>query len=551
MFSVQSFEGKEGENLMLWIREVEMAMGLVLLQPEHQCVALAISKLRGRAREWALTNGMSVDGAFPTWDKLKRQLMLVFLPPNHTYRVRSRFLACRQGKKELLDYVQELRTLIAGMFADPLPEVVTTTVFMDDIRTGVARTEVFRSRPSSFEEAMAVALNAEHNFRAVLECMRTNKLYANADKCIFGAEVEEIPFLGCLIGKRGLRADPAKVKAIVDWPVPVNLKDLRKWLGLANYLPKYSENYAELARPLSNLLKKDAECVVCDTSDFAIGCALLQADTNGRERVIAFESRQLKTAVKNYHVHDKELLAMKYALVKFRSPHLSQRMARWLSFFAEYNFEVKYKPGRQNALADALSRRPDYELARVMSVSSSVTELIRAAMAFVFGLPKDSAGNTGVVVFVDRLSKMAHLAAVPDTIDGKGAASLFWIVSFDNMDSLSELFLTVIPVSHTDGQTKRANRVVEDILRSVYAETPKRWSAMLPVVEFAMNNAVHASTGFTPRSINKWMTFCHYASAFYVTYVTRWLKAKTFKRNKRMQGAEEMCGTLRSETWFY
>jgi len=64
------------------------------------------------------------------------------------------------------------------------------------------------------------------HLRAVLECMRTNKLYANASKCIFGAE--EIPFLGCFVGKRGLRADPAKVQTIVDWPVPKNQKDLRK-----------------------------------------------------------------------------------------------------------------------------------------------------------------------------------------------------------------------------------------------------------------------------------------------------------------------------------
>ena len=56
-------------------------------------------------------------------------------------------------------------------------------------------------------------------------------------------------------------------------------------------------------------------------------------------------------------------------------------MARWISFFAEYNFEVKYKPGKQNALADALSRRPDYELAHVTTLSSSVTDLIRAAYA--------------------------------------------------------------------------------------------------------------------------------------------------------------------------
>ncbi|GMF42704.1 unnamed protein product [Phytophthora fragariaefolia] len=157
-----------------------------------------------------------------------------------------------------------------------------------------------------------------------------------------------IPFLGCFVGKCGLQADPAKVKTIVEWAVPRNQKDLRKWLGLANYLHKYIENYAEMARPLSNLLKKDAEwrwdakhqdafeaikdsllhapilallgpdrpfCVVCDASDFAIDCALLLADAEGREHVIAFESR--KAAEKNYPVHDKELLAMKYALVKF------------------------------------------------------------------------------------------------------------------------------------------------------------------------------------------------------------------------------------------
>ncbi|GMF57399.1 unnamed protein product [Phytophthora fragariaefolia] len=54
----------------------------------------------------------------------------------------------------------------------------------------------------------------------------------------------------------------------------------------------------------------------------------------------------------------------------------------------------------------------------------------------------------------------------------------------------------------TDGQTERVNRVVEDVLRSICAETPKRWSAMLPLVEFALNNAVHASTGYTPFYVN-------------------------------------------------
>ena len=64
------------------------------------------------------------------------------------------------------------------------------------------------------------------HLRAVLECICTNKVYANALKCISG--VDEIPFLVCFIGKRGLREDPAKVKAIVDLPALKNQNDLRK-----------------------------------------------------------------------------------------------------------------------------------------------------------------------------------------------------------------------------------------------------------------------------------------------------------------------------------
>ena len=327
---------------------------------------------------------------------------------------------------------------------------------------------------------------------------------------------------------------------------------------------------------------------------------------------------------------------------------------------------MKYKPGKQNALADALSRRPDYELAHMTTLSSSVTDLIRAAYArddqcvallhalgseefkdsakklsarlraglnrysfdqgllcyrtdaedtsrivvphdeelkyrilyeahdaalsghlgrektynlvcqtywwpklykwvstyvrtcetcqrvkpsphaaaplaclpvpsgcwesmsldFVFGLPKDLAGNTGIVVFVDRLSKMAHLAAVPGSIDGEGTATLFidrvfrqhelpvsivsdrdprftgkfWKYIFQVLGTRLDMSTADHP--QTDGQTERVNRVVEDVLRSVCAETPKRWSAMLPIVEFALNNAVHASTGYTPFYVN-------------------------------------------------
>ncbi|KAG3232385.1 hypothetical protein PI124_g22530 [Phytophthora idaei] len=193
-----------------------------------------------------------------------------------------------------------------------------------------------------------VAVHLQH-LRQVFQVMRDNQLYADLKKCIFCAP--EIPVLGSYVSKNGVRADPEKIEAICAWPTPQDQNQLRQWLGLATYLHNYSKNFASTVRPLSQLLKADATwswrpehqaafdavktClstapvlmlpdhsklfhVVCDASDFAIDCALMQFNDEGRERVVSYQLRQLKPTERNYPVHDKELLAMRYALIKFR-----------------------------------------------------------------------------------------------------------------------------------------------------------------------------------------------------------------------------------------
>ncbi|KAE9087045.1 hypothetical protein PF010_g19874 [Phytophthora fragariae] len=140
-------------------------------------------------------------------------------------------------------------------------------------------------------------------------------------------------------------------------------------------------------------------------------------------------------------------------------------------------------------------------------------------MDFIFELPADARDHTGILVFTCRLSNMVRLAAVRKSVTAPQAAQLFVDNGFRN-HGLPEAFVSDRDprfVSHfwqhlfdmstadhpqTDGQTERVNRVLEDILRSVCAAEPRKWSVLLPQVEFALNNAVHSSTGFTPFYVN-------------------------------------------------
>uniref|UniRef100_H3H4E7 Integrase catalytic domain-containing protein n=1 Tax=Phytophthora ramorum TaxID=164328 RepID=H3H4E7_PHYRM len=408
--------------------------------------------------------------------------------------------------------------------------------------------------------------------------MRKHKLYANLKKCIFGAT--EIPVLGCLVGKNGVRPDPGKVRVIKEWPTPSNVKELRQFLGLATYLCKYVSNYAGKIRPLLNLLKKDAarewtaDCqqaleavtqglteapilavadqdrpfhVVCDASDFAIGCALMQLDYEGRD---LYQSRQLKPAERNYPVHDKELLAMNAVddnadrivvpddheltlkiTYEYHDAPTSGHPGRektYLLLTRDFYWSHQYKWVRKYVRACEVCQRvkpaPNSQ-APLQSLPTPSECWQSISMDFVFGLPQDNKRRTGIVVFVDRFSKMVHLAAVPAEVTAKQTACLFVDMVFRHhgmpLDIVSDrdprftarfwqevftLLGTQLSMStgdhpQTDGQTERVNRVLVDIMKS-YAHSFHQWSDGLPMAEFAINNSVHVSTGHTPFYVN-------------------------------------------------
>jgi hypothetical protein len=182
------------------------------------------------------------------------------------------------------------------------------------------------------------------HFRQVLQTLRKNQFYANPKKCDFMKE--EISFLGHRISANGLKVDPEKVRAVADWKVPKVVHGVRSFLGLANYFRRFLQDYSKMVVPLTNLTRKDKcwewteECqeafekvkhaltnapvlappelgkpfeMVLDASGVGLGAVLSQ---DGRP--VAFKSRKLLPAEKNYTVTEQEMLGVVHALKTWR-----------------------------------------------------------------------------------------------------------------------------------------------------------------------------------------------------------------------------------------
>ncbi|GJU97129.1 ty3-gypsy retrotransposon protein [Tanacetum coccineum] len=243
----------------------------------------------------------------------------------------------------------------------------------------------------------------------VFSVLTKHKYYAKLSKCIFC--VHEVQYLGHVISSKGVATDPEKLKAIQEWPKPNSITGLRGFLGLTGYYRRFVKGYAHIATPLTDMLQHqqiqwnhEAEKafenlktamttlpvlalpdftlifdVTTDASGMGIGAVLSQQD-----KPIAFFSKKLSPRMRSASTYIRELYAITEAIKKWRQYLLGRKFRvftdqrslkhlltqvmqtpeqhKWAAKLLGYDFEVYYKPGKENRVADALSRLEDPRL---------------------------------------------------------------------------------------------------------------------------------------------------------------------------------------------
>ena len=249
------------------------------------------------------------------------------------------------------------------------------------------------------------------NLQQVFQRLRQAGLKLKPSKCSLCQKT--VHFLGHVVSQDGITTDPAKTDSIFAWPPPTCKRELQQFLGLTNYYRRFVRDYATIAKPLHRLTEKNStfhwssECQTAfetlkqaltsapllthpdyklpflldtDASATGIGAVLSQVHPDGNERVIAYASRTLTKAERQYCVTRRELLSVVFFVQHFRpyllGRHFSLRtdhscltwlhnfkepegqLARWITRLQEYNFSIIHRQGKRHGNADAMSRHP-------------------------------------------------------------------------------------------------------------------------------------------------------------------------------------------------
>ena len=229
--------------------------------------------------------------------------------------------------------------------------------------------------------------------------------------------MDRVEFLGVILENGTVTMDLIKVAGVANWKTPKNVRDIRKFLGFINFYQCFIPNHSKKAKPMNDLLKKGIPFewkqeqedtfqklkqavqtepvllqptqkkpfeVEIDTSNYAIGAVLMQKDNKGILHPVAYFSKLLNSAQRNYNVYNCELLGLVETCRHFRqymhqpahtikvhTDHANllywknpgehnRRVARWHAELMEYDFQLVHILGKKNGRANALSRRPDH-----------------------------------------------------------------------------------------------------------------------------------------------------------------------------------------------
>lgn len=258
--------------------------------------------------------------------------------------------------------------------------------------------------------------------KEVAKCLRNAGLTINVGKSKFC--MTEVRYLGHVVGDGTIRTDPGKISAITEFPAPRSVKQVRRFLGMSGWYRKFIRNYAAISSPLTDLLKtnrkfvwteeaqksfEDLKSILssapvlhspdfsqpffihCDASKTGIGGVLVQKNAEGDEFPVAFMSKKLNQAQRNYSVTEQECLAAMLCIKKFRAyvegheftvitdhaslkwlmsqTDLSTRLARWALKLQGYRFKIEHRKGSQNIVPDALSRTNTDDLSEICGLS--------------------------------------------------------------------------------------------------------------------------------------------------------------------------------------
>ena len=252
----------------------------------------------------------------------------------------------------------------------------------------------------------------DKHLREVLQRLQKAGMTLNREKCQFAQT--SVRFLGHVIDSAGVRPDPDKIQAIKEFQQPKNVGDVRRYLGMVNHLSKFAPNLAETTQPMRELLIKDnlwtwgeaqqaafkktkemlikspiltlfdpnlETTVSADASSYGLGAVLLQKQTSGENKPVAYISRSMTSTEQKYAQIEKEALAFTWACERlsdyliglkfhiltdhkplvplFSTKHLEEmpiRVQRFRLRMMRYDFSISHVPGKQLLIADALSR---------------------------------------------------------------------------------------------------------------------------------------------------------------------------------------------------